>query len=63
MKAGKNDENVGVLAFVLEMEALPGEKVILVCYRFDEDRVKVDVVELLVCQGSRCLICHRFQSV
>lgn len=52
LKASKKGENIGVLAFVLEVKAFLDKKVVLICCWFNENGVKVDVKELLVCQGS-----------
>lgn len=63
---GKKGEKRGILA--LDVKVLPGKKTVFVCHQFDVNKVEVekmevDKVELLVCQGSQCLICRRFQSV
>lgn len=57
----KRGEKIEVLA--LELKALLDKKTVFICCWFDIDGVKVEKVELLVCQKNQYLICRKFQSV
>lgn len=51
LETNKKYESIRVLAFIWEIKTLSDKKIVSFYYQFSKNRVKIDIVELLVYCG------------